>query len=44
MNKSVRTVLASLMAGAGLLMSVGVHANDAFPTKPIRIVLGSRAT
>ena len=40
MNKSVRTVLASLMAGAGLLMSVGVHANDAFPTKPIRIVLG----
>ena len=28
------------MAGAGLLMSVGVHANDAFPTKPIRIVLG----
>lgn len=40
MNKSVRTVLASLMAGAGLLMSVGVHANDTFPTKPIRIVLG----
>lgn len=40
MNKSVRTVLASLMAGAGLLISVGVHANDAFPTKPIRIVLG----
>ena len=40
MNKSVRTVLASLMAGACLLMSVGVHANDAFPTKPIRIVLG----
>ena len=40
MNKSVRTVLASLMAGAGLLLSVGVHANDAFPTKPIRIVLG----
>ena len=40
MNKSVRTVLASLMAGAGLLMSVGVHASDAFPTKPIRIVLG----
>ena len=40
MNKSVRTVLASLMAGAGLLMSVGVQANDAFPTKPIRIVLG----
>ena len=40
MKKSVRTVLAGLMAGAGLLMSVGVQANDAFPTKPIRIVLG----
>ena len=40
MKKSVRTVLAGLMAGAGLLMSAGVQANDAFPTKPIRIVLG----
>lgn len=40
MKKSVRTVLAGLMAGAGLLMSVGVQASDAFPTKPIRIVLG----
>lgn len=40
MKKSVRTVLAGMMAGAGLLMSVGVQANDAFPTKPIRIVLG----
>lgn len=40
MKKSVRTVLAGLMAGAGLLISVGVQANDAFPTKPIRIVLG----
>lgn len=40
MKTSVRTVLAGLMAGAGLLMSVGVQANDAFPTKPIRIVLG----
>ena len=40
MKKSVRTVMAGLMAGAGLLISVGVQANDAFPTKPIRIVLG----
>lgn len=40
MKQSVRTLLAGLMAGAGLLMSVGAQANDGFPSKPIRIVLG----
>ncbi|KGG88564.1 MFS transporter [Comamonas thiooxydans] len=33
-------ILAGLMAGAGLLLSAGAQAQDAFPTKPIRIVLG----
>ncbi|RGE46580.1 tripartite tricarboxylate transporter substrate binding protein [Comamonas testosteroni] len=40
MKKIVRTCMASLLAGAGLLMSVGAQASDAFPTKPIRIVVG----
>ncbi|KGH31992.1 MAG: tripartite tricarboxylate transporter substrate binding protein [Comamonas sp.] len=33
-------ILAGLMAGAGLLLSAGAQAQDAFPSKPIRIVLG----
>ena len=40
MKKTTMNILAGLMAGAGLLMSAGVQAADAFPTKPIRIVLG----
>ena len=40
MKKIVRTCMASLLAGAGLLMSMGAQASDAFPTKPIRIVVG----
>ena len=40
MKKIVRTCLASLLAGAGLLMSMGAQASDAFPNKPIRIVVG----
>ncbi|QQN70280.1 Bug family tripartite tricarboxylate transporter substrate binding protein [Comamonas testosteroni] len=40
MNKTSMNILAGLMAGAGLLLSAGAQAQDAFPTKPIRIVLG----
>ena len=40
MNKTSMNMLAGLMAGAGLLLSAGAQAQDAFPTKPIRIVLG----
>ena len=40
MNKISMNMLAGLMAGAGLLLSAGAQAQDAFPTKPIRIVLG----
>ena len=40
MKKIVRTCMASLLAGAGLLMSMGAQASDAFPSKPIRIVVG----
>ena len=40
MKKIVHTCLASLLAGAGLLMSMGAQASDAFPNKPIRIVVG----
>lgn len=40
MKKIVRTCMASLLAGTGLLMSMGAQASDAFPTKPIRIVVG----
>ena len=40
MNKTSMSILAGLMAGAGLLLSAGAQAQDAFPTKPIRIVLG----
>lgn len=40
MKKTVRTCLAALMTGAGLLMSMGAQAADAFPSKPIRIVMG----
>lgn len=40
MKKTSMNILAGLMAGAGLLLSAGAQAQDAFPTKPIRIVLG----
>ncbi|MDN5504169.1 MAG: tripartite tricarboxylate transporter substrate binding protein [Comamonas sp.] len=40
MKKTSMNILAGLMAGAGLLLSAGAQADDAFPTKPIRIVLG----
>ena len=40
MKKIVNTCLAGLMAGAGLLVSVGAQAAEAFPSKPIRIVIG----
>lgn len=40
MKKISMNILAGLMAGAGLLLSAGAQAQDAFPTKPIRIVLG----
>ena len=40
MNKISMNMLAGLMAGAGLLLSAGAQAQEAFPTKPIRIVLG----
>ena len=40
MKKIVRTCLAGLMAGAGLLIAVGAQAADVFPSKPIRIVVG----
>ena len=40
MKKTSMNILAALMAGAGLLLSAGAQADDAFPTKPIRIVLG----
>ena len=40
MKKFVRTCLAGLMAGAGLFIAVGAQAADAFPSKPIRIVVG----
>ena len=40
MKKTSMNILAGLMAGAGLLLSAGAQAQDAFPSKPIRIVLG----
>ena len=40
MNRTSMNMLAGLMAGASLLLSAGAQAQDAFPTKPIRIVLG----
>lgn len=40
MKKTSMNILAGLMAGVGLLLSAGAQAQDAFPSKPIRIVLG----
>lgn len=40
MKKTSMNILAGLMAGAGLLLSASAQAQDAFPIKPIRIVLG----
>ncbi len=40
MKKITRRSLAGLMAAAGLLGSLAAQAADAFPTKPIRLVVG----
>ena len=40
MKKITMNILAGLLAGTGLLMAAGAQASDAFPSKPIRLVVG----
>ena len=40
MKKITMNILVGLLAGTGLLMAAGAQASDAFPSKPIRLVVG----